>query len=187
MLAKPSPRARGVQPTGAARPLLLVDVDGVLNPFAVRRGVLPRGFTEHAILGYRVLLARHHGDWLNGLADRFELVWATTWEDDANTLIAPLVGLPTDLPVIAFPNPQATGTWKLPAVAAYVGDRPAAWIDDDLGSDAVRWRDLRTAPTLLLRCDPAVGLVRRHIKALERFADRLVDSAPLARGGRGVP
>jgi hypothetical protein len=166
------------------KPLLLLDVDGVLNPFAVRPGIVPSGFVEHTILGYRVLLARRHGDWLTSLADRFELVWATTWEEDANELISPLVGLPMNLPVIAFPAPQAPGTWKLPAVAAFVADRPAAWIDDDLGSDAQEWASLRPAPTLLLRADPSLGLVRRHIDALERFARRLSSASESLPGGR---
>ena len=159
-------------PATPPKPLLLVDVDGVLNPL-VRIAVFPRDFAEHRLEGFRVLLSARHGVWLNALADRFDLVWATTWEDDANRLIAPLIGLPTDLPVIRFGDPERPGTWKLPDVAAYVGDRPAAWVDDDLWGDAEAWARARAAPTLLVRTDPAVGLARRHVKALERFAGRL--------------
>jgi hypothetical protein len=157
----------------ASKPLLLLDVDGVFNPFAFRPGVVPPGFTEHTLDGYRVLLNPRHGEWLAPFAMRFEFAWATTWEHRANDLIAPLVGLPTDLPVIAFGEAERRGDWKLPAVTAFVGDRPLAWIDDDLGRDAEGWARARAVPTILLRADPAVGLARRHIKALERFADRL--------------
>ena len=73
---------------GAKRPYLLIDVDGVLNPFgAVDR---PRGFAWHELGGYGVWLSRRHGEWLNGLAEWFDLVWATTWEHDADLLIAPV-------------------------------------------------------------------------------------------------
>lgn len=165
-----------------SKPLLLLDVDGVLNPFAAGP-VVPPGFTEHTLQGYRVLLTRRHGQWLDPLADRFEFVWATTWEEDANALIAPLVGLPTDLPVVSFADAdvERPGTWKLPAVAAFVGDRPAAWIDDDLGRDADEWAAARSVPTLLLRADPSVGLVRRHIDSLDRFARRLSRGSAIVR------
>jgi hypothetical protein len=35
-----------------------------------------------------------------------DLVWATTWEDEANTEIAPRLGLPP-LPVVHWPEPSA--------------------------------------------------------------------------------
>ena len=163
--------------TGRPHPLLLLDVDGVLNPFAVRPGVVPPGFTEYTLLGYRVLLTARHGEWLAPFREWFEVAWATTWELDANALIAPRVGLPADLPVVRFGDVDRTAGWKLPAVAAFCGDRPVAWIDDDLGREADDWARARAAPTLLLRADPEVGLARRHIKALERFSDRLAQAA----------
>lgn len=155
------------------KPLLLIDVDGVLNPFAARPpGHLPPNFEAHQLEGYRVLLNRKHGAWLSTLGQRFELVWATTWEEKADRLIAPRVGLPSGLPVITFPQDRQYGgwTWKLPAVIRFVGDRPLAWVDDDLGSDALRWGRQREVPTLLVEPDPGIGLTRAHIQRLERFA-----------------
>ena len=149
-------------------PYLLIDIDGVLNPLV--RG--PRfGFTSYVIAGYDVLLSPRHGRWLSGLADVFELVWATTWEHDADPLIAPLVGLPRGLPVIEFNQGVVGRTWKLPDVEAFVRDRPFAWIDDDLGPDAFEWAERRSTPTLLVRTDPTVGLVEDHIDRLRAFAD----------------
>ncbi|MFB7945407.1 HAD domain-containing protein [Kitasatospora phosalacinea] len=60
------------------KPLLYLDVDGVLNP------VFPHpddDFDAHTLLGYSVLLSPRHGDWLRELADHYELVWATTWSN----------------------------------------------------------------------------------------------------------
>jgi len=83
-------------------PLLLLDVDGVLNPFAAP--ACPPGYTEHDFFPGEepVRLCLAHGSWLQELGTRFQIVWASAWGPDANRLLAPLLQLP-DLPVIAFP------------------------------------------------------------------------------------
>jgi len=153
------------------RPLLLIDVDGVLNPLVVQPpGHVPPGFTAYDLADHRVLLAAHHGAWLSDLASDFDLVWATTWEHDADRLIAERVGLPRGLPVITFDWPQTGWTAKLPDVIRFVGDRPVAWIDDVLGPDVHDWASSRSAPTLLIQPDHRVGLTLPDIDRLREFA-----------------
>jgi len=139
------------------RPLLLVDVDGVLNPW--RAVECPPGFREYSFFpGERVRLSEGHGKLLQDLSGAFELVWATAWEHRANRLICPVIALP-ELPVIEFP---LAGTHymfrKLPAVIESVGDRPAAWIDDEHHPEHHQWARERGVPTLIVDIDPAVGL-----------------------------
>ena len=155
------------------RPYLLIDVDGVLNPFGAGRA--PDGFARHELLGYDVWLSPRHGLWLNGLVTWFDLVWATTWEHDAPRLIAPILELPNDFPVIEFRQSEGE-TWKLRDVARFAGNRPLAWIDDDLLGDAFAWADQRTAPTLLIRTSPNVGLVEQDVWRLEAFGRLVTES-----------
>lgn len=61
----------------------------------------------------------------------FELVWAIGWEDGANQIIGPLLGLPP-LPVIHFPRDANGRCAELPTLQQVVGDGPLAWIDDEL-------------------------------------------------------
>lgn len=153
--------------------MLLLDIDGVLSPDAAP--ATPAGFVEHALGEYQVRIAQQHGEWLRSLLGEFDLVWATSWEDDANRLISPLLGLPR-LPFIEFTEGRAIGTWKLPCVVRFVGNRPCAWVDDELDSDADDWARAREIPTLLVRADPSQGLTRRQITALRRFAARVSES-----------
>jgi hypothetical protein len=143
-------------------PLFLIDVDGVLNPFAAP--ACPPGYTEHALFPaedpVRVCLA--HGAWLRELAAQFELVWATAWGADANRLLAPLLSLP-DLPVIRFPPPPFHPGDKLPAIIDYAARRPLAWVDDEHSPEARDWAARRQAPTFLISIDPAKGLNRSAI------------------------
>ncbi len=76
-------------------PLLLLDVDGVLNPFAAP--ACPPGYTEHEFFPGEdpVRLCAAHGPWPRELATRFQIVWATAWGDGANRLLAPLLQLPS--------------------------------------------------------------------------------------------
>lgn len=157
-----------------ARPYLLIDVDGVLNPFGTGRR--PNGFARHELLGYDVWLSPRHGLWLNALATWFDLVWATTWEHDAPRLIAPILKLPTNFPVIEFGQPEGGETWKLPDVDRFAGNRPLAWIDDDLWGDAFTWADRRNAPTLLIRTSSRVGLTEQEAGRLEGFGRSITDA-----------
>jgi hypothetical protein len=154
-------------------PLLLLDVDGVLNPFAALG--CPPGYQEYAVFPGEdpVRLCTVHGDWLRELAGPFRLVWATAWMTEANRLLAPRLGIP-ELPVIQFPPIAFQPLDKLPAVISFVADLPLVWIDDALEPEAHDWAARRPAPTLLIDADPAVGLTRQMV-------DRCLDWA--ARNG----
>lgn len=154
-------------------PLLLLDVDGVLNPYRAKPSKRPAGYTTHRLTPdgrtYRVWLNPSHGRMLLDFAEKTgaELVWATTWEHAANRLIAPLIGLPT-LPVIGW---GYTGVhWKFDAVQVYAQGRPLAWLDDDFGyyHREREWFEERRGdtPTLLHHVDPAIGLLQGDLDAV---------------------
>lgn len=149
-----------------ARPLLLLDIDGVLQPAG--RSV-PSGFERLEFVDSVVVLNPAHGDWLRDLAEPFEIVWASTWAASANRLIGSRLGLPPfahiDLGVLA-----TNGTRKLHSVQAFVGDRPFAWIDDELFEDAYDWAAARPEPALLIRTQAYVGMTSEHVDALTAFA-----------------
>ncbi|MEV4615833.1 HAD domain-containing protein [Kitasatospora sp. NPDC049258] len=160
------------------RPLLYLDVDGVLNPLHPHRAA---EFDSHALLGFTVLLSGRHGEWLRELSGRYDLVWATTWEEEANRHIAPLLGLPP-LPVVRFtgyvPRPDDPRVplldlfsgRKWAPIVRHAGGRPFAWVDDVIPSSLLRRTVLRR-DRLLLRIDPGQGLQRRHV-------DRLLSRPP---------
>src|SRR5690606_11504804 len=85
------------------RPLLFLDVDGPLIPYAVGEGRPSPGYAPLRLGGARRWLNPRHGAAL--LALPYRPVWATTWEHDANEVLAPLLGLP-ELPVVEWPRPE---------------------------------------------------------------------------------
>jgi len=156
--------------------LLLLDIDGTLCPVGPGPDV---GMRHLSIGSGSVSFRADLPEVLAELAARYELVWATAWQDNANLLLAPALGLPA-LPVVRFTDPAAdevdfrhTGrTWKLPSVQRFAADRPLAWIDDDLHGDAYAWAAARRIPTKLLSTDPSRGIVDREIRSLLAFARR---------------
>jgi hypothetical protein len=158
------------------RPILLVDVDGVLNPWEAE--YVPAGYAEFEFFpGERVMLCPAHGELLTSLAESFELVWATAWEHNANRLICPVLGLP-DLPVVEFPlSGRDLFFRKLPSVIEAVGDRPCAWIDDVHLPDHYEWARERSIPTLIVDIDPAEGFTRAVAEHLARWAAALARPA----------
>lgn len=173
------------------RPLLLIDVDNVLN---VSPG--PRrpnaDWQVHKAQGpcgaeYTLHLNPEHGRWLTGLAELFELTWCTTWWRVANERIAPLVGLP-DLPAVELPdvwsNVPLNFSAKTPHVRRYAQGRALAWIDDDIDDrDAEALTRLkpddrshlpgtqRCASALTLNVEPDIGLTESHIERLRAWGE----------------
>jgi hypothetical protein len=157
---------------GDPRPVLLVDVDGVLNPWLAED--CPPGYGEYSFFpGERVLLSPGHGELLLSLERTYELVWATAWEHRANRLICPVLALP-ELPVIEFPlDGRDLYFRKLPAVIEAVGDRPCAWIDDEHRPDHYTWAERRGVPTLIVDINPAEGLTSDVVVRLAEWAAAL--------------
>lgn len=158
-----------------ARPLLLVDVDGVIALFDLQRAQEPPpAGAWHLIEGFAYYLAHEPAGLLQQAATTFDLVWCTGWEDRANDYLPRLAGYPGPLPVIRFArNPgRANAHWKLDEIDAFAGDRAVAWIDDALDHRCEAWAKARTAggaPTLLLRTEPHRGMQAEHLAALEAF------------------
>ncbi|MFJ7205438.1 HAD domain-containing protein [Streptomyces sp. NPDC098789] len=167
------------------KPLLLIDVDGPLNPYAAKPQRRPEGYTTHRMrpTGWslterakplRVWLHPGHGARLRALAGAYELVWATTWKDEANDWIGPHLGLPR-LPFIDWPQMHGrapSGTfWKTQYVLEYAGDRPFAWVDDDITPTDREYVDQRhPARSLLLRIDERIGLAQDDFDRLAAWA-----------------
>jgi hypothetical protein len=152
------------------RPCLLLDFDGPLNPY--RAAEPPPGYARHVIVEgertWRILLNAQHGAALRRLAERCDLVWATSWEQGANRLLSPLLGLP-ELPVIPWPDrtPVLGGSWKTPYVARWVGDRPFVWVDDEVGAEdqaAFRGRNQLVFPV-----DARTGLTDGDLSRLRKI------------------
>jgi hypothetical protein len=183
---------------GATKPLLLVDIDGVLSLFgtpgaagaaalapvpgpAGADGAISGSF--HAIDGIPHFLSSTAASHLLRLAGSFELVWASGWEEKANEYLPRLLGLPESLPFIPFSQRTSVGArtthahWKLDSVTAYVGQRPLAWVDDAFNPACHEWASARRAPTLLVSTVPAQGLTAREAQTLLQWA--------LALAGRG--
>jgi HAD domain in Swiss Army Knife RNA repair proteins len=159
-----------------ARPMLLIDVDGVLSLFGFDHVDPPPGFPA-AVEGSPHWLGSDVGPRLVRLSRTFECVWCTGWEERAEEHLPRLLGLPGGWPHVAFDaisRDWRHGHWKLAAIDAHAGrERPLAWVDDALDEACEAWARERPAPTLLVRTDPAVGLTDAHVSALETWASKL--------------
>lgn len=154
------------------RPILFVDVDGVLSVFGFdSSGAMPGPF--HWIDGVAHCIPPASGALLVRLAEHFELVWATGWEEKANEYLPGILDLPfRELPCLTFDGRAVFGSshWKLDAITEYAGDRPAAWIDDHIDDACLLWARSRDAPTLLVETQAAVGITSEHVSELLSWA-----------------
>ncbi len=154
------------------RPLLLIDVDGVISLFGFDPALPPAGRFE-LVDGIAHFLSATAGEHLLELAQDFELAWCTGWEEKANEYLPLALGIPAALPYVTFDPVErpASAHWKLSSIEAYAGpSRPLAWIDDAHDERCAAWAQARAAPTLLVATEPAVGLTEAHVAKLLSWA-----------------
>ncbi len=153
------------------KPILAVDVDGVISLFGFEEGMDNAPGEYHLVDGILHCISMPTGPMLNRLAETYDLIWATGWEDRANDHLPNILGVPT-LPFLTFDGRARFGTahWKLEALQDHGGDRPLAWVDDSLDQSCYEWADERPAPTLLVQTESTRGLEDGHVAALESWA-----------------
>jgi hypothetical protein len=156
------------------RPLLLIDVDGVISLFGFDPGRPPAGRFQ-IVDGIAHFLSGTAGEHLLRLCDAFELAWCSGWEEKANEYLPHALGLPGPFPCLSLAgsSPALGGHWKLAAIDRYAGpERPLAWVDDAHDERCEAWAAARPGPTLLIGTDPATGLTDEHVEELLAWAKR---------------
>ncbi|MER0243642.1 HAD domain-containing protein [Streptomyces sp. HSW2009] len=152
-------------------PLLFLDVDGPLIPFGAEPQqyqyptyeIAPhlRGVAANPLLNR---INPQHGAKLAALP--CEVVWATTWMDEANECIAPLLGLQR-LAVVVWPEPSDVDEqderdglhWKTRALVDWAARRPFVWVDDEVTDTDRAWiASHHVGHALVHRVDARFGL-----------------------------
>ena len=156
-----------------AKPILFVDIDGVLNPFA---GACPEGFREVDLLpddDEPVRICPLHAAWLTELTVSFDLVWATSWNEHERDLLKQALDYPEFAGAAAMPPSPFPPENKVDGVSTIAVKSAVAWIDDLVTDRARIWAASRTEPTILLEADPRTGMTRKHVDKLLAWASAL--------------
>jgi hypothetical protein len=173
-----------------------VDIDGVINAVSLTAGADPDEWahvfeirTKDGRGPFLIRVPRGTRERLELLEQVFDMVWATTWMDQAAALLCPRLGIGLRWPFIdltreielTWAGTWETETWKLPGIERWAKgtDRPIAWLDDDLGGDAERWargRSEAVAPTVLVPTDPSTGLSDDEVGVLLSWARSLSEA-----------
>jgi hypothetical protein len=128
------------------RPLILLDVDGVINAQAssAERGhrCFHDGWEQVKVYPsfnnwLRIFYNPAIGPMIRELARETgaELAWASMWEDWANKCIGPLLGLPV-LPYAPAVDGRYTTGFKADTVVPWTQGRPFVWFEDEPGEIA---------------------------------------------------
>jgi hypothetical protein len=167
----------------ASPPILLLDVDGVLNAVNLD---LPEGWRRGIYNGFVLSWDPSVTSRLRDLHEsgRVELQWLTTWTHNADKLLAEPMGLPRGLRTHDRDDVLPTGFsgelrgisgwWKLAAARAVAEAEPGrriVWIDDDLLEQAEDTREWLAANAHVLVVAPAfeTGLTHEELDRVEAW------------------
>lgn len=166
---------------------ILLDVDGPLNPYAAKATRRPEGYETHRAFpasspnpkGFRLWLNPSHGPKLLALGG--ELIWATTWEFEADEWVGCHIGLPP-LPVIDWIDRDYWNKeglyWKTKRVAQWMNENrpgiPFLWLDDEVGRRDRDWIEENCAPHSGIRIiSPQTGITADHLEEIEEWKTSL--------------
>jgi hypothetical protein len=157
-----------------SRPILAVDVDGVISIFGFDEPPGPDLARFELIDGVVHCISLAAGERLRRLGERFELIWASGWEDKANFYLPAMLGLP-ELHHLSFDGAARFGSahWKLGPLEQHCRGRALAWVDDNLDESCYEWARERPEPTLLIPTRSADGLQDTETEALLAWAEGL--------------
>jgi hypothetical protein len=139
------------------KPILFLDVDGVLNC----PGPMQDKYDCSSAHGAEVAIPPGMMEKVKALSALYEPVWATAWFNDANSYWNQVFELESDWPVLEYNDK------KLPMILEYAKGRSWAWVDDDalkecqeLGIDPQQLSGLILVPSF------NIGLSDEHVMAL---------------------
>lgn len=168
-----------------SRPILLLDVDGVLNAVTLSDPDTWPTWRVTQANGFPIRWSPDMIAALVRLSERVEIRWLTTWWADTHHL--DFLGLPPcevantrDEYLDRDGGPLSW--WKLTtAKRVYAEGRPVIWIDDDLRFDkaAMEWgRSLPSGTLLGISPDTERGITPDLIREIEAWLDERDATAP---------
>lgn len=171
------------------KPIWLLDIDGVINALGIPAwGDDPQSAMAHFVDGS--YLIRWSPDLIADiikLSERVEIRWLTTWGNEGNTTLKPMVGFPDEFPVQAEPHKQ-TGyedvaynphDWKFcAALEAAREKRPLIWTDDDAWTPPQKlfieeYMEDNNVPLLMIKPYLFEGLTPTHLDQIFHFVEGL--------------
>lgn len=161
------------------KPIILLDIDGVLNPVAspADGGAADGGDRP------KLTLDPEKSALVRKLAALGRIAWVSTWPADLVAGLESQLHLevePLRAVIVLRPDDDDQPTPKLRSVTRWLARMDAlgeadwdsvVWIDDVLGADAREWAHGYTRPVLLEKPTPDVGLAEVHVVAVAVFVD----------------
>jgi hypothetical protein len=160
------------------KPIILLDIDGVLNPALHARPGAAR--PDPQLSSTTTALVRR-------LARCGRIAWVSTWPAEMTAELENQLQLenePLRVTLLLRQDDADEPTPKLRSVTRWLARMEAAgdadwdsvvWIDDVLGPDAREWARTCGRPVLLEKPVPDQGLTGAHVTAVEAFVDGVAD------------
>lgn len=149
------------------KPLLLVDIDGVISLFGFPPDERPPG-SFVSVDGIPHYLSATASENLRRLAPAFDLAWCSGWEERANEYLPHALQLHTSsLPHLTFAAAPGAATRHWSSMRSTPLRAPTArWPGSTTHAGCREWAQARPGPTLLVTAQPPTGITEAHVRLL---------------------
>lgn len=178
------------------KPVFFLDIDGVVNVIPPRKGVPPHlkvweDWRKIEVATYPINYSPNLIDHLNRISEKADIVWLTTWREEASKDFAPAVGL-NEFKFLnhkgvedpwgttsSFGGSPENRWWKMNAVLHHIDTvgTPFIWIDDEMRSSTKKYvraiAEDDNIPNLMFVPFDTRGIDREHIERIDSFIDSL--------------
>lgn len=162
------------------KPIWLLDIDGVVNcgnrtpPTHLGYNFLE--FKQRAGDGYEynMIVAKEVVDFIDEMSDFFQIVWCTTWQQDANAF-GKKIGLKEFPWIDESKLPYSQYHWKRAAFEKFQeAGHSVLWTDDDIRKFYNYPRKVAFDNCLLIWPSTFEGLCPRHLDKIREFRGKLL-------------
>jgi hypothetical protein len=166
-----------VSPLDSDRPVMALDIDGVLQLLVNNTRDLQPGYIMQPKPQHWLAYNPEHGKWLNQVLEQADIFYISDWQAKSHGQIGKVLGLPEFDWINSYRFDDCVRhESRALAITALFENRPLAWLDDEINDYDLAWAERRSlqTPTLMIKPNRRIGLTSSDMAKVNSWIGELI-------------